>query len=91
MERDGARGDEAARRRIWKWTQAKWYVGPEGKPIDLKIRALYVDTRLKEYTTGVPHEVTDRLFGYGECFVLTICCPQRPTRPRAGFGSGAAG
>jgi hypothetical protein len=29
---------------------------------DLKIRALYVDTRLKEFTTGPSHEVTDRLF-----------------------------
>jgi hypothetical protein len=38
-------------------------VGPaEGKLLDIKIRALYVDTRLKEYTTGAPHDVTDRLF-----------------------------
>lgn len=29
---------------------------------DLKVRTLLVDTRLKEYTTGSPHEVTDRLF-----------------------------
>jgi hypothetical protein len=28
----------------------------------LEIRGLYVDTPLKEYTTGAPHEVTDRLF-----------------------------
>lgn len=45
-----------------KWSLAKWYVGPQAKPLDVKIRALYVDTRLKEFTTGVPHEVTDRLF-----------------------------
>ena len=45
-----------------KWTAAKWYVGPQGKALDVKIRALYVDTRLKEFTTGMPHEVTDRLF-----------------------------
>jgi len=45
-----------------KWTAAKWYVGPQAKALDVKIRALYVDTRLKEFTTGLPHEVTDRLF-----------------------------
>jgi hypothetical protein len=58
-----------------KWTQAKWYVGPEGKPIDLKIRALYVDTRLKEYTTGVPHEVTDRLFVVRRMFRVNDLLP----------------
>jgi hypothetical protein len=36
-----------------KWTPVKWLVGPaESKPLDLKIRGLYVDTRLKEYTMG---------------------------------------
>ena len=36
-----------------KWTPAKWYVGSADiKALDLKIRALYVDTRLKEFTTG---------------------------------------
>ena len=43
-----------------KWTAAKWYVGPQAKGLDVKIRALYVDTRLKEFTTGMPHEVTVR-------------------------------
>jgi hypothetical protein len=37
-----------------KWTAAKWYVGPQAQPLDVKIRALCVDTRLKEYTTGPP-------------------------------------
>jgi len=32
------------------------------KLLDLKVRPLFVDTRLKEYTTGTPHELTDRLF-----------------------------
>lgn len=58
-----------------KWTSAKWYVGPEGKPIDVKIRALYVDTRLKEYTTGAAHEVTDRLFAVRRMFRLNDTLP----------------
>jgi hypothetical protein len=46
-----------------KWTSVKWFAGPaENTPVDLRVRALYVDARLKEYTTGTPHDVTDRLF-----------------------------
>lgn len=59
-----------------KWTSVKWYVGAvEGKPLDVKIRALYVDTRLKEYTTGAPHEVTDRLFVVRRMFRLNDTLP----------------
>jgi hypothetical protein len=59
-----------------KWTAAKWYVGPQAKPLDVKIRALYVDTRLKEYTTGLPHEVTDRLFVVRRMFRLNDTLPR---------------
>jgi hypothetical protein len=58
-----------------KWTAAKWYVGPQAKALDVKIRALYVDTRLKEYTTGMPHEVTDRLFVVRRMFRLNDTLP----------------
>lgn len=60
-----------------KWTPAKWYVGPaDDKALDLKIRALYVDTRLKEYTTGAAHEVTDRLFVVRRVFRLNDSLPE---------------
>jgi hypothetical protein len=58
-----------------KWTVGKWYVGPQGKALDVKIRALYVDTRLKEFTTGMPHEVTDRLFVVRRMFRLNDTLP----------------
>ena len=45
-----------------KWTAAKWPDATGAKLLDLKVRGLFVDTRLREYTTGVPHEITDRLF-----------------------------
>jgi len=46
-----------------KLTSIKWMVGSsEDKALDLKVRALYVDSRLKEFTLGPPHDVTDRLF-----------------------------
>lgn len=60
-----------------KWTPAKWYVGEENsKPLELKIRGLYVDTRLKEYTTGPAHDVTDRLFVVRRVFRLNDTLPQ---------------
>src|SRR5258707_15504271 len=36
--------------------------GVDLKGSDLKIRSLYVDAQLKENTTGLPHEITDRIF-----------------------------
>jgi len=66
-----------------KWTAAKWYVGSdEKKSLELKIRPLYVDTRLKEYTTGVPHEITDRLFVVRRVFRLNDVLPTEAANPR---------
>jgi hypothetical protein len=60
-----------------KWTVVQWPVGPEeAKAVDLRVRALFVDTRLKEYTTGLPHEVTDRLFVVRRVFRLNDSLPQ---------------
>jgi hypothetical protein len=60
-----------------KWTTVKWFVGPgENKPLDLKIRALYVDSRLKEFTLGVPHDVTDRLIVVRRAFRLNDALPE---------------
>lgn len=63
-----------------KWTSAKWYVGAaEEKPLELKVRALFVDTRLKEFTTGAPHDVTDRLFVVRRVFRLNDTLPAEST------------
>ena len=45
-----------------KWTAAKWPNATGEKMFDLKVRPLLLDTRVKEYTTGNPHDITDRLF-----------------------------
>ena len=46
-----------------KSTQVRWLAGAdENTPIELKVRALYVDGKLKEFTIGSPHEITERLF-----------------------------
>jgi hypothetical protein len=42
---------------------AKLFIGPtEDKTMDIAIRTLYVDGKVKEFTTGNTHDVTDREF-----------------------------
>jgi hypothetical protein len=67
-----------------KWTSVKWQVGPEEcQVIDLRVRALSADARLKEYTTGLAHEVTDRLFVVRWVFRLNDALPEEAgTQPR---------
>jgi len=46
-----------------RWTTVKVLAGrEEDEPLDLKVRPLYIDSKLREYTFGIPHEITDRLF-----------------------------
>ena len=45
-----------------KWVLVKWPDATGKKLLDMKVRPLYVDTRLKEYTIGMTHDLTDRLF-----------------------------
>jgi len=60
-----------------KWTPAKWCVGSAGdKVVEIKIRALFVDTRLKEHTTGAPHEVTERRFVVRRVFRINDSLPE---------------
>lgn len=50
---------------LGRWTSAQWSPGTgveNEKPVTIRIRALVVDGRVKEYVTGSAHEVTDRLF-----------------------------
>ena len=46
-----------------KWTSVQWYANPgDEKSTILKVRALVVDGRVKEYVLGASHDVTERLF-----------------------------
>ncbi len=46
-----------------KSMQVKLFLGPEEeRTVPMKVRALMVDAKLKEFVTGDVHEVTDRLF-----------------------------
>ncbi|HEX3354027.1 MAG TPA: hypothetical protein VHS34_14505 [Terriglobales bacterium] len=59
-----------------KWTAIKWCVGTsEAKCIDLKGRSLYVDSRMKEFTLGAAHEITERLFVIRRAFRINDSLP----------------
>ncbi len=60
-----------------KSTAVKWLTGAnEENAVELKVRALYVDARLKEYTLGLPHDITDRLFVVRRAYRLNDTLPE---------------
>jgi len=69
-----------------KWTTVQWF--PESsagaadeKPLTLKVRPLLVDTRVKEFTLGPAHDVTDRLFVVRRAFRVNDSLPQESASP----------
>jgi hypothetical protein len=63
-----------------KWTVVKSSSDlDENRSDDLKIRPLYVDTRLKEFTVGIPHEVTEQLFVVRRVVRVNDTLPQETT------------
>ena len=59
-----------------KWMSVKWPDAAGKKMLDLKVRPLYMDARLKEYTTGTPHDLTDRLFTVRRVFRVNDALPE---------------
>ena len=59
-----------------KWTSIKWFVGEVGDhAVDVKIRALLIDGRVKEFTVGPVHEITDRTFVVQRMYRLNDSLP----------------
>ena len=60
-----------------KWMPVKLFVGPtEEKALDMKVRSLFVDGKLREFTTGEPHDVTDTLFVVQRAYRLNDWLPR---------------
>jgi hypothetical protein len=60
-------------------TKVPFFLGPhEEKSIEIKIRPLLVDGRIKEFTTGEVHEVTDRYFVVRRTFRVNDLLPDDP-------------
>ncbi len=64
-----------------KWIATQWSNADSKPRFDLKLRPLLVDTRVREYTTGAPHELTDRLFVVQRAFRINDALPgETPVR-----------
>jgi hypothetical protein len=60
-----------------KWSSVQWYANPgDQPPMTLKVRALVVDGRVKEYVLGAPHDVTERLFVVRRVFRVNDSLPE---------------
>ncbi len=54
----------------------KLFLGPtENKSQDIKIRALMVDGKIKEFTTGETHDITDELFAVRRAYRVNDTLP----------------
>lgn len=61
----------------------KLFVGPaEDKSLDLTVRPLAIDGKLREFTTGEAHEVTDRLLVVRRAFRVNDRLPDDAKGPR---------
>jgi hypothetical protein len=61
-----------------RWMQVQCLAGTaaEEKPLSIKVRALVVDGRIKEYVLGAPHDVTERLFVVRRAFRVNDGLPE---------------
>jgi hypothetical protein len=60
-----------------KTMAVKLYLGPdEARTMPMKVRALIVDGKVKEFVTGDAHEVTDRLFVVRRAYRLNNNLPE---------------
>lgn len=53
----------------------------ESKDSDMQIRTLYVDGRIKEFTTGEPHDVTDKTFVVRRVYRINDALPEESKTP----------
>ena len=67
-----------------KWMPVKLFIGPtEDKTTPMNVRALMWDGKIKEFTTGEPHDVTDRLLVVRRAYRLNDNLPaENKKQPR---------
>jgi hypothetical protein len=69
-----------------KWTTVRYTVdsaaaAQDENSVPLKIRPLVVDGRVKEFTFGLAHDVTERIFVVQRAFRVNDTLPQEPAAP----------
>src|SRR5271167_812484 len=69
---------------LGKPTPVKLLLGPsEEKSVNITVRPLFLDTKLKEYTTGPAHDITDRVFVIRRAYRVNDSLPtESSTQPR---------
>jgi hypothetical protein len=69
---------------LGKPTPVKLLLGPsEDQSVNITVRPLYLDTKLKEYTTGAAHDITDRVFVIRRAYRVNDSLPtESSTQPR---------
>ena len=69
---------------LGKPTPVKLLLGPsEEQAVNITVRPLYLDTKLKEYTTGPLHEITDRVFVIRRAYRVNDSLPsETSSQPR---------
>ncbi len=61
----------------------KLILGPsEDKSLNIMVRPLFLDAKLKEYTTGPAHDITDRVFVVRRAYRVNDSLPTEPSNPR---------
>src|SRR5689334_18380055 len=64
---------------LGKVMPVKLFVGTnEDRSIDLKVRPLFVDGKIKEFTTGEPHDVTEQTFVIQRAYRVNDTLPDDP-------------
>jgi len=62
---------------LGKALPVKLFVGPsEDQTMDITVRALYIDSKLKDFTTGDAHDVTDREFVIRRAYRINDALPE---------------
>src|SRR5262249_41621247 len=70
---------------LGKWQTVKWGIGAsDGATLELKVRGILVDGKLKEYAVGQTHEVTGKLFVVHRAFRVNDAPPGE--NPKAQWG-----
>jgi hypothetical protein len=65
---------------LGKWRAAQ-VRSDSGETHEIKVRELVIDARLREYTTGPTHDVTDRLFVVRRAYRVNDALPDETAKP----------
>lgn len=66
-----------------KWTSVKWFASDDQtQATEVKIRPLLVDGRMKEFTIGGVHDITERTFAVQRMYRINDSLPEETGSPR---------